>query len=175
MKVRKKHILQAHGRLMAEETLGVYWQAVFYTRGALRDWHGWPLISPREDLKVAEETDEAAVDACVKKIKKQHAANQRKRERQDKEARLENEKRKADWSESYRRLRDEVADLLQGSGGVSQADLRMLGLSSMPDIAGLKDAYRRMAMKHHPDCGGDEKTFISINSAYERLARKQLP
>ena len=29
--------------------------------------------------------------------------------------------------------------------------------------------YRRLARKHHPDKGGEEKRFIALNRAYERL------
>jgi hypothetical protein len=33
----------------------------------------------------------------------------------------------------------------------------------------IKSAYRRQAMKHHPDLGGNRETFIKIQEAYERL------
>jgi hypothetical protein len=34
----------------------------------------------------------------------------------------------------------------------------------------IKAAYRRQAMKNHPDRGGDGKTFIKIQKAYEQLS-----
>ena len=33
----------------------------------------------------------------------------------------------------------------------------------------LKRAYKKLAMKHHPDRGGDQKTFQEINEAYDTL------
>ena len=34
-------------------------------------------------------------------------------------------------------------------------------------IADLKKAYKPLAMKNHPDCGGDEEVMKQINSEYE--------
>jgi hypothetical protein len=31
-------------------------------------------------------------------------------------------------------------------------------------------AYKRMALEHHPDKGGDKDAFIAINAAYETLS-----
>jgi predicted nucleic acid-binding Zn ribbon protein len=43
------------------------------------------------------------------------------------------------------------------------------------DPAGLemkiKSAYRRQAMKHHPDLGGSRETFLKIHEAYEKLTQ----
>jgi len=36
----------------------------------------------------------------------------------------------------------------------------------------LKSAYRKLALLHHPDKGGDTKEFIKIKDAYELLAGK---
>jgi len=33
----------------------------------------------------------------------------------------------------------------------------------------IKSAYRKEALKHHPDCGGDSASFRKINSAYQNL------
>lgn len=43
-------------------------------------------------------------------------------------------------------------------------------LEKMP-LAALTRLYRRLALKHHPDRGGDPKTFIRITEAYQSLAK----
>ena len=45
-----------------------------------------------------------------------------------------------------------------------------LGLRRGASDAEIKKAYRSMAMKHHPDRGGDEKKFKEIAQAYEALS-----
>ena len=52
---------------------------------------------------------------------------------------------------------------------------RSLGLSS-PDFEGMDRealirAYRRLAMKSHPDKGGDKETFVRVKAAYECLLK----
>jgi curved DNA-binding protein len=48
-----------------------------------------------------------------------------------------------------------------------------LGISKNASEAEIKAAYRKMAMKHHPDRGGDEKKFKEVNEAYETLSDPQ--
>jgi len=48
-----------------------------------------------------------------------------------------------------------------------------LGLKRGATDADIKKAYRSMAMKHHPDRGGDEKKFKEISQAYEYLSDPQ--
>jgi hypothetical protein len=43
-------------------------------------------------------------------------------------------------------------------------DLRSAALKSV-----IKSAYRRQALRHHPDKGGDDATFRKIHAAYEAL------
>ena len=44
-----------------------------------------------------------------------------------------------------------------------------LGVSEDAEPAAIKKAYRKLAMKHHPDKGGDEKLFKEINEANDIL------
>jgi hypothetical protein len=47
--------------------------------------------------------------------------------------------------------------------------LEILGFASMPTIAQLKDTYRKLVMKHHPDKGGDPLFCKKIIAAYTIL------
>lgn len=48
-----------------------------------------------------------------------------------------------------------------------------LGLNKGASPEDIKKAYRSMAMKHHPDRGGDEKKFKEIEEAYRTLSDPQ--
>ena len=45
-----------------------------------------------------------------------------------------------------------------------------LGVDKSADDSTLKKAYRKMAVKHHPDKGGDEQKFKDISEAYDILS-----
>ncbi len=44
-----------------------------------------------------------------------------------------------------------------------------LGVSRGSTDAEIKSAYRKLAMQHHPDKGGDSKRFADINNAYDNI------
>jgi DnaJ-class molecular chaperone len=48
-----------------------------------------------------------------------------------------------------------------------------LGVSPQADQKEIKKAFRKLAMKHHPDKGGDENEFKKIQSAYDTLSDPQ--
>ena len=50
-----------------------------------------------------------------------------------------------------------------------QAALTVLGLQDPVENTDIKMAYRRLAMAHHPDRGGDEETLKEINLAAKTL------
>lgn len=46
----------------------------------------------------------------------------------------------------------------------------ILGVAENADQEEIKKAYKKLAMKHHPDRGGDTKLFQSISQAYDTLS-----
>lgn len=50
-----------------------------------------------------------------------------------------------------------------------QQALNILGLATPFTLAELKSAYRKAALKAHPDCGGTEAEFIKVDNAYDLL------
>ena len=48
---------------------------------------------------------------------------------------------------------------------------KILGVDRAASEADIKAAYRKLAMKHHPDRGGDQKEFVRIKEAYEALEK----
>ena len=46
----------------------------------------------------------------------------------------------------------------------------LLGISRDADAYQLKKAYKKAALKHHPDKGGDEETFKEVAIAFETLS-----
>jgi DnaJ-domain-containing protein 1 len=50
-----------------------------------------------------------------------------------------------------------------------QNALHILGLSDPVDFNQIKKQYRRLAMKHHPDRGGDADQLIAVHQAMQCL------
>lgn len=51
------------------------------------------------------------------------------------------------------------------------AALALLGLDADVDYEDIRRRYRRLAMEHHPDRGGDKKRLQEINAAMDLLAK----
>merc|ERR1712003_56457 len=61
-----------------------------------------------------------------------------------------------------------------GGGNVHTTKLyESLGVPKTADTKEIKRAYRKLAVKHHPDKGGDEQKFKEISAAYEVLSDKE--
>jgi DnaJ family protein A protein 2 len=64
-----------------------------------------------------------------------------------------------------------------GGGGGGNVDTEklyeILGVPKTADAKEVKKAYRKLAVKHHPDKGGDEHLFKEINAAYEILSDEE--
>lgn len=64
-----------------------------------------------------------------------------------------------------------------GGGPPQDADTQKLydtlGVEKTATDKEIKKAYRKLAVKHHPDKGGDEKMFKEVSAAYEILSDKE--
>lgn len=49
----------------------------------------------------------------------------------------------------------------------------ILGIDESASESDIKTAFRKLAMKHHPDKGGDAEQFKKINEAYQVLSDSQ--
>ena len=59
---------------------------------------------------------------------------------------------------------------------MSQTDYyETLGVSRDAAADDLKKAYRKLAVKNHPDKGGDEEVFKKIQEAFDKLLGKEMP
>ncbi|WP_111639714.1 DNA-J related domain-containing protein [Marinomonas shanghaiensis] len=81
-----------------------------------------------------------------------------------------------DWSEYEKTDADEVSRLLNSFyKGISLPGNRHSALKTLqidstnPTKAIIKQQYRKLAQKHHPDRGGDQDIFIGLRQAYEYL------
>ncbi len=52
---------------------------------------------------------------------------------------------------------------------IDEPDYDALGVKPTDSLAKIKRAYRKQAIKHHPDKGGDPEVFKQIHEAYERI------
>jgi curved DNA-binding protein CbpA len=71
----------------------------------------------------------------------------------------------------YKKDLDKVLDILLAKLTVNEAE-DILELGDSWDSSTLKDAYRKAALKHHPDKGGDAEMMKKVNEAYELLKDK---
>ncbi|QNG28337.1 J domain-containing protein [Synechococcus sp. HK01-R] len=58
---------------------------------------------------------------------------------------------------------------LTGKVPPRQSDWLLLDLEPGATAAEIKQAYRQLAMQHHPDQGGEQEQFIAITEACQRL------
>jgi hypothetical protein len=82
-----------------------------------------------------------------------------------------------DWSNLDATTEDDVCELLAsfwrqfGKFDKRAEALAELGLEDPVDDETIKLAWRRLAMEHHPDRGGDKARLQAINAAVDRLIR----
>ena len=61
-----------------------------------------------------------------------------------------------------------------GEPALAAADpYRVLGVSPAATAAEIKAAYRALVKQHHPDAGGDHRTILELNAAWEVLRNRE--
>ena len=60
---------------------------------------------------------------------------------------------------------------LWDSMGTNNEDYTTLGIQRDATCSEIKKAYRKLAIKYHPDHGGTKENFCKINEAYNRLVK----
>ncbi len=80
-----------------------------------------------------------------------------------------------DWNEYEKTDESEVSRLINSFyqrmhlDGDIQSALNTLEITSLtPSKTEIKQQYRKLVQKHHPDAGGNPETFIEIRQAYEQ-------
>lgn len=76
-----------------------------------------------------------------------------------------------EWSvdDPNRNLTAHIAIKLVIVGERGHSDYQVLGLKDNATKDEAKKAFRQLAIKYHPDRGGDQKKFEEIHNAYERI------
>jgi DnaJ-domain-containing protein 1 len=81
-----------------------------------------------------------------------------------------------DWDEYEKTDENEVSRLIasfyqrMNSADNKQSALDVLNINSVsPSKTEIKQQYRKLVQKHHPDSGGNPEVFIEIRQAYEQL------
>ena len=81
-----------------------------------------------------------------------------------------------DWKAAYEAVMgiDEAEAVLEDHGigrNYIECAKHLLGMGYREEVTenSLKSAYRKMALRHHPDHGGDEEMFKKMQAAYVLL------
>lgn len=64
-----------------------------------------------------------------------------------------------------------AAQLVQGRGAGGPAWWEVLGVSPAASAEQVRAAYRRLALRHHPDRGGDEHVFKQVQAAFDQVRK----
>ena len=84
-----------------------------------------------------------------------------------------NENEHGEWvlDDQNRELRAHLVLKLVIVGERDRDDYRVLGLNDRATKEDAKKAFRKLAIKYHPDKGGDQKKFEEIYRSYERIIK----
>jgi DnaJ-domain-containing protein 1 len=133
-------------------------------------------LAERVGLEVVQGTRCQVREQVLNHIWQRWCATKAAREEAD---RLRQEEQRRRHDESFRRILEEGAfqrrrterllreyDELRQQTDPFRRALTVLGLTPPVSIDAVRTAYRKLAMQHHPDRGGDAATFSRVTDAY---------
>jgi DnaJ family protein A protein 2 len=142
----------------------------------METWKGMKIYSAIERLRAKENREaleEYLPDATEEELEEQRKEAERRKQRAAKAAASPSGRRRAEEQRKKKEERDkrfERPQILED--WAMEKALATLGLSKRErDVEKIKSAHRGLAMIHHPDKGGDARTFREINDAYKLLLR----
>lgn len=129
----------------------------------------------REGRKLKWEQEEKRREAEREAQQREYERIKREREKEQRErARKAEEEWKRVYRDFFERMNEEANRerfhrQTQQKSYTSKLDsaLKFLGLSRGATKDDVKRAYRKLAKKHHPDMGGNEKDFIKLKEHYD--------
>jgi hypothetical protein len=84
------------------------------------------------------------------------------------------------WAGAWVRVLAGLTPFVERAGGVvAPTSARpvdpymLLGVPAGAPLEEVKAAFRRKALEHHPDRGGDAAAFIAVKRAYDRIVRRR--
>jgi hypothetical protein len=141
---------------------------------ALGAWcpkHGDPLLLPDAFHKPPRPRKPSATSEA-----EAEAERQRRKAERDAEWERSEAERKARWerfatqwkAESERRFEAEAERWARYRRAPDSDWARTLGFTEAPtNVTTIKSAFRRLALRHHPDHGGEAAAFIKVKAAYD--------
>jgi DnaJ-domain-containing protein 1 len=112
---------------------------------------------------------EAEAEVRLRKIVEEATAELNRRANEANRVWQEQEKLRREEAEMMRRILDEFRKSLRLIPPEVTAALRILGLPQDASFDEVRQRYRLLAKRYHPDTGGDQERFIQINEAYNRV------
>jgi hypothetical protein len=81
------------------------------------------------------------------------------------------------WAGAWVRVRAGLPPFVDRAAAIHRAPRpvdphALLGVAPGASLEEVKAAFRRKALEHHPDRGGDAAAFIAMKRAYDRLVRR---
>jgi hypothetical protein len=137
------------------------------------------VLRERREQVAREQQEQQAREQAERDRQAQEAAERERQEQARKRAKQEEARRRREktdrlYEQAQEWIRQEQARQQHGAtdGLTKRLDtLRTMGFDAMPSASDLKRRYRDLAMKYHPDRGGDTSMMAKVNAANDLLKK----